>query len=224
MGNRLDNRIRVILIDDQVLFVESLRTLLATSYPEIEVVGAYYDAADAISEIRALAPDVALLDMRMPTTPGAEACRMLLTERPELHVMILTTFDNDEYVLEALRAGAEGYLLKDVNPSFLVDAIRSISGGGVLMSPSIAKKVISWTDKTAGAPAADGDDPFFNLSPREREILLLVGEGLSNKEIASEVCVAEQTVKNYLSSIYSRLGVHDRAHAILMIKEKYDRI
>lgn len=214
--------IRVILIDDQVLFVESLKTLLATSYPDIEVVGSYYSAQEALDQLHTVDPQVVVLDMRMPQITGAEACRLLLQKRPKLHVMILTTFDNDEYVLEALKAGAEGYLLKDVNPSFLVDAIRSISGGGVLMSPGVAKKVVSRVDQQEARTEPDEDDPFFQLSNKEREILRLVGEGYSNKEIAAHVFMAEQTVKNYLSSIYSRLGVHDRAHAILMLKEKYE--
>ncbi len=220
-SNRLDP-IRVILIDDQVLFVESLKTLLATSYPDIQVVGSYYSAQGAIDEIHTVNPQVVVLDMRMPQISGAEACKLLLKEKPDLHVMILTTFDNDEYVLEALKAGAEGYLLKDVNPSFLVDAIRSISGGGVLMSPAVAQKVVSRVDQKESETEPDENDPFFQLSTKEREILRLVGAGLSNKEIAAEVFMAEQTVKNYLSSIYSRLGVHDRAHAILMLKEKYE--
>ena len=214
--------IRVILIDDQILFVESLKTLLTTSYPDIQVVGSYYSAQTAIDEIDTVNPTVVVLDMRMPEISGAEACKLLLKEKPDLHVMILTTFDNDEYALEALKAGAEGYLLKDVNPSFLVDAIRSISNGGVLMSPAIAQKVVRRVDQREALKEPDEHDPFFQLSAKEREILRLVGEGLSNKEIAAEVYMAEQTVKNYLSSIYSRLGVHDRAHAILMLKEKYE--
>lgn len=213
------NRIRVILIDDQVLFVESLKSLLSTSYPEIEVVGSYYSAQEAIEQVPALEPQVIILDMRMPEITGAEACKLLLQMNTNVHVMILTTFDNDEYVMDALKAGAEGYLLKDVNPSFLVDAIKSISRGGVLMSPRIAKKVVSRIDEEK---TTVDQDLFSQFSTKEREILRLVGEGFSNKQIANQVFVAEQTVKNYLSSIYSRLGVHDRAHAILMLKDKAD--
>jgi len=215
-------RVRVMLIDDQILFVESLKTLLATSYPDIEVVGGYYSGDDALGDLERVSPDVVLLDMRMPSTSGTEVCKKLIEARPDIHVMILTTFDNDDYVLDALHSGAEGYLLKDVNPTFLVDAIRSISGGGVLMSPSIAKKVLNRVDDRSMKEASEDDDPFFKLTNREREILLLVGKGMSNKEIAAEACVAEQTVKNYLSSIYSRIGVQDRANAILMIKDRLE--
>lgn len=217
-------RIRVILIDDQILFVESLKILLSTTYPDIEVVGSYYSADQAIDEIDSTNPQVVLLDMRMPGMSGAEACRKLLEKKSNLHVMILTTFDNDEYVLEALKAGAEGFLVKDVNPSFLLDAIRSISGGGVLMSAGVAQKVISRVvSSQQTSTEVNEDDPIFRLSNREQEILMLVGKGLSNKEIAAKVFMAEQTVKNYLSSIYSRLGVHDRVNAILMVRE-YEKL
>ena len=217
--------IRVILIDDQILFVESLKTLLSTTYPDIEVVGSYYSADQALNELDSTNPQVVLLDMRMPGMSGAEACRKLLDRKSNLHVMILTTFDNDEYAVEALKAGAEGFLVKDVNPAFLVDAIRSVSGGGVLMSAGVAQKVIRRAvSRQQAATEVDEDSPYFRLSNREREILMFVAEGLSNKEIAAKVCMAEQTIKNYLSSIYSRLGVHDRVHAILMVKDKYESL
>jgi len=212
------------LVDDEILFAESLKMLLTSRYEDIEVVGTFYSGDNAIEHVAGLVPDVVLLDMRMPNSSGAKVCASLLEARPAMHVMILTTFDMDQYVVDAMQSGAEGYLLKDVDPSFLVDAIRSISRGGVLFSPRVARKLIGRLDTEPGQTVPDELDLLPDLSDREHQIVRLVAQGYSNKEIAAEACIAEQTVKNYLSAIYSRLGVHNRAHAILKLRENYENV
>jgi DNA-binding NarL/FixJ family response regulator len=217
-------KIKVLLVDDQVLFVESLQTVLETRAGDIEVVGIAYDGAAVMDMVRDKRPDIVLMDIRMPNVDGVEATRLILQAFPGTHIMILTTFDKDEYVHKALRLGAVGYLLKDVHPAYLIDAIHSVYRGGVLISPKIAKKLVA---KTAGdfenQPQASSSKLrellLTELSIRETEVLYHISKGYSNREIADKLFIAEQTVKNHVSTIYTKLGIHDRMRAFLLAKE-----
>ncbi|RME07646.1 MAG: DNA-binding response regulator, partial [Anaerolineae bacterium] len=166
-------------------------------------------ALDAYTRHR---PDVVLMDIRMPEMDGVEATRRILQGDPQARIIILTTFDDDEYVFEALRAGALGYLLKDVSGAELAEAIRTVAAGGALIEPSVARKVLA---EFARLPDLPPDTAGHGLTAREREILALIAQGLSNKQIAGRLYLAEGTVKNYVSSILDKLGVEDRTQAAL---------
>jgi DNA-binding NarL/FixJ family response regulator len=212
--------VRVLLVDDQVLFVQSLKTVLETDADDIAVVGIGYDGRDALRLACELRPDVALIDVRMPDMDGVEAVRRIARESPSVRAVMLTTFDDDEYVHSALRHGAVGYLLKDIPPAELVASIRAIKEGAVLMSPAIARRLVERS--TAGVAVAaevfDSDKAMQAglrlLSGREIEILALIGAGLGNKAIAERLYIAPQTVRNHISTIYTKLGVHDRYEAM----------
>ncbi len=214
--------VHVVLVDDQQLLRAGLRVLLEIE-PGIQVAGEAANGAEALSLYESLQPDVMLMDVRMPVMDGVEATRRLRARWPDARVIILTTFDDDEYVFEALRAGALGYLLKDVSIEELVDAIRKVMAGGVLIEPSVAAKVVAeLTRLSSGAlqpmqrPAGDLVEP---LSEREREILALLAEGLTNREIAARLYLAEGTVRNYVTAILDKIGARDRTQAALRAKE-----
>lgn len=218
------DKIKVLLVDDQVLFVESLQMVLETRAEDIEVVGIAYDGAAAMDMVRDKRPDVVLMDIRMPNVDGVDATRMILETFPGTHIMILTTFDKDEYVHKALRLGAVGYLLKDVHPSYLIDAIHSVYKGGILISPKVAKKLVARTayefeSQPQGASSKLRESLLSELSIRETEVLYHISKGYSNREIANKLFIAEQTVKNHVSTIYTKLGIHDRMRAFLLAKE-----
>jgi DNA-binding NarL/FixJ family response regulator len=209
--------IRVLLVDDQALFREGLRTLLSV-YPDIAVVGDASNGEEAVRQALALAPDVVLMDLQMPLLDGVAATRRLHGARPECRVIILTTFDDDEYVFDGLRAGAVGYLLKDVPSTRLVEAVRAAARGESFLEPSVAAKVVAEFARLASlapAPAALVEP----LSEREREILRRLAAGASNRAIAAELVLAEGTVKNHVTSILGKLGVHDRTQAALKARE-----
>ncbi len=209
-------KIRVLLVDDQALFREGLRTLLSV-HPEIEVVGEAENGAEAVNLALTTRPDVVLMDVRMPVLDGVAATRQLQQEAPDSRVIMLTTFDDDEYVFEGLRAGAAGYLLKDVSSARLVEAIREAARGGSFLQPSVAAKVVAEFNRLSHPPAAATlPDP---LSPRELEILALLATGASNKEIAAQLYLAEGTVKNHVTNILSKLSVRDRTQAALKARE-----
>lgn len=210
--------IRVLLVDDQRLFVESLKTVLTTRAQEIEVVGVAYDGREALELALKTRPDVVLMDVRMPVMDGVESTKLIRESLKETRVLILTTFDDDEYVIEALRLGAVGYILKDIPPEELISAIRAVHEGSVLIAPKVAAKI---AERLAGAQsgakhADEGPPPEWpaDLSPREREVLRLLAAGYDNREIASRLFLAEQTVKNHISTLYDKLGVKDRVHAM----------
>lgn len=213
-------RVRVLLVDDQRLMREGLRTLLDLE-PDIEVVGEAGNGAEGLAAYLSLRPDVALMDVRMPIMDGVEATRRILAAEPAARVIILTTFDDDEYVLEGLRAGALGYLLKDVGVAELADAIRAVMAGGVLIEPSVARKVVAELARLRPAPAPESrPSPLVEpLSERELEILRLVAAGLTNRDIARRLFLAEGTVKNYVTNILGKIGARDRTQAAVSAKE-----
>ncbi len=213
--------IRVLLVDDQALFCEGLRTLLDLQ-PDIEVVGEANNGREAIECVARAAPDVVLMDIRMPVLDGVAATRDIRAHHPNTQVIVLTTFDDDEYVFEALRAGAVGYLLKDVASERLAEAVRSAARGESFLQPSVAAKVVAEYIRLADAPharASANQALVEPLSDRELEILRLVATGASNKEIAATLVIAEGTVKNHVTNILGKLGVRDRTQAALKVKE-----
>ncbi len=212
--------VRLLLVDDQRLMREGLRTLLELE-PGLAVAGEAGNGAEALARYAELRPDVVLMDVRMPVLDGVEATRRLVAQFPGARVIILTTFDDDEYVFEGLRAGALGYLLKDVSIQELAEAIRTVVAGGVLIQPSVARKVVAEFARLRPstpppAPQTTLPEP---LSEREREILRLLAEGLTNREIAERLFLAEGTVKNYVTNILGKIGARDRTQATLRGRE-----
>ncbi len=211
---------RVLLVDDQRLMREGLRTLLELE-PGLAVVGEAGNGEEALDRYAELQPDVVLMDVRMPVMDGVEATRRLIARFPGARVIILTTFDDDEYVFEGLRAGALGYLLKDVGVDALAEAIRTVMAGGVLIQPSVARKVVAEFARLrpAGPPAGEAGALPEPLTGREIEILRLLAEGLTNREIAERLFLAEGTVKNYVTNILGKIGARDRTQAALRARE-----
>ena len=206
------------LVDDQRLMRDGLRTLLELE-PDLRVVAEAEDGQQALEVYRQHTPDVVLMDIRMPAMDGVEATRRLLAHDPAARIIILTTFDDDEYVFDALRAGALGYLLKDVSGTELAGAIRTVASGGALIEPSVARKVLAEFSRLPQSPSAGTDGLSEPLSGREREILALLAQGLTNREIAARLFLAEGTVKNYVSSILGKIGARDRTQAALRARE-----
>ncbi len=213
LGHGADGaRIRVCLVDDQMLVRAGIRSLLELS-DSVEVVAEAVDADSAIAIIPQIKPDVVLLDMQMPGKLGLEVLRELGPKGLLPPTVILTTFDDDQYVLAGLQAGARGYLLKDVSLDQLVDAIKAVAAGGTLVKPAVTQRLLSGLSHLENKFAAlDVPD---QLTERETEILRLMSAGYSNKEIARALDVAEGTVKNHVSNILSKLGVRDRTRAVL---------
>ncbi len=207
--------VTVLLVDDQRLLRDGLRILLELE-PGLEVVAEAEDGQQALEAYRAHRPDVVLMDIRMPKMDGVEATRRILEHDPQARIVILTTFDDDEVVFEALRAGALGYLLKDVSGSELAAAVRTVAAGGALIEPSVARKVLAEFARLPQPPPAA---PYGELTAREREILHLMAQGLNNRQIAERLYLAHGTVKNYISRIFDKLGVQDRAQAIVWARE-----
>jgi DNA-binding NarL/FixJ family response regulator len=214
----MPDQIRILLVDDQRLMREGLRILLELE-SDLEIVGEAENGKAALQAYAELQPDVALMDVRMPGMDGVEATWRLREHWPEARIIILTTFDDDEYVFEGLRAGAQGYLLKDVSGHDLAEAVRTVAAGGALIEPSVARKVVAEFARMAPparAPEAGLAEP---LSEREREILHLMALGLSNREIADRLALAQGTVKNYVTTILQKLGARDRTQAALRARE-----
>ncbi len=210
--------IRLLLVDDQRLMREGLHTLLEME-PGIEVAGEAGNGQEALDAYARLQPDVVLMDVRMPIMDGVEATRRLRQRWPTARVIILTTFDDDEYVFEGLRAGALGYLLKDVSMRELAEAIHTVMAGGVLIEPSVARKVVAEFARMAVAAPPDPRNLNEPLSEREMEILRLLAQGLTNREIAQRLYLAEGTVKNYVTNILGKIGARDRTQAALRGRE-----
>ena len=203
--------VRVLLVDDQALFREALSTLLEVR-PEIEVVGEAGDGAEALRQAASTRPDVVLMDLRMPVLDGIAATRRLRTEQPDVKVLALTTFDGDEEVFAALRAGAVGYLLKDVSGERLVEAVVAAARGEAVLQPSVVAKLVA---RVVSLPEPAASAPVNPLSERELEVLRHLAEGRSNREIARALFLTEGTVKNHVTSVLSKLGVRDRTQAAL---------
>lgn len=209
--------IRVLLVDDQRLMRDGLRTLLELE-GGLEVVGEAADGREALDTFAAVRPDVVLMDVRMPVMDGVEATRQLVSRWPRARVLIVTTFDDDEYVFDGLRAGARGYLLKDVSGHELAEAVRTVAAGGALIEPSVARKVLAEFSRLS-VPAGPAGTLAEPLSERELEIVRLLARGLTNREIAVQVNLASGTVKNYVTSILGKIGARDRTQAALRARE-----
>jgi DNA-binding NarL/FixJ family response regulator len=203
----------VLVADDQELVRAGLRTILERR-DGIEVLGEAADGREAVREARRLRPDVVLMDVRMPGLDGIAATRELAGS--PCRVLMLTTFDLDEYVYDALRAGASGFLLKDAPPDRLVEAIRAVAAGDVLLAPSITRRLV---ERYAGGPGAAPAPGLDELTAREREVLVLIARGLSNTEIAAELVVSMPTVKTHVGRVFLKLGLRDRAQAVIVAYE-----
>ncbi|HEX6460299.1 MAG TPA: response regulator transcription factor [Thermoleophilaceae bacterium] len=208
--------IRVLLADDQALIRAGFRLLLDGEH-DIEVVGEAVDGEEALELTRELKPHVVLMDIRMPTVDGIEATRRIAAadELEQVRVLILTTFESDEYVFEALRAGASGFLLKDTEPDELVRAVRLIAGGEALLAPSVTRRLIA-DYTTRPQPARSLPPTLADLTAREREVLTLVAEGLTNDEIAQRLVVSPATAKTHVSRTMQKLGARDRAQLVVI--------
>lgn len=210
--------IRVLLVDDQALFREGLRTLFSTR-TDLEVVGEAANGEAAVQFAKLARPQVVLMDLRMPRLGGVEATRRIREAVPECHIIVLTTFDDDDEVFEALRAGAAGYLLKDAPLEKIAEAIRSVVRGESFLQPSITAKVVAEFNRLSPGSAGNRQNLVDPLSNREREVLRYLAGGRSNKEIAQVLEVAEGTVKNHMTNILAKLRVLDRTQAALKARE-----
>jgi DNA-binding NarL/FixJ family response regulator len=212
-----DMPIRVLLVDDDDLMRAGLKAVLSSD-DAIDVVGEASDGRAAVEQVRELEPAVVLMDVRMPDLDGISATREMLGTSPEVKVMILTTFEQDEYIFGALSAGASGFLLKRSKPEDLITAIHTVAAGDALLSPSVTSRVI---ERMAHDPVPDQerDERLDDLTSREREVLELIARGLSNAEIADELTIEASTVKTHVKNVLSKLGVRDRLQAVIFAYE-----
>lgn len=218
-------KIKVMIVDDQRLMREGLKTILDLEQ-DLTVVQLAENGSDALDKMADAQPDVVLMDIRMPIMDGVECTRIIKQQYPGTKVIILTTFDDDEYIIEALKSGAVGYILKDLSSEKLVGAIRDAYKGNSIMQPEIAAKVISHITGTTKEPVHNdaATEPGYTeeLTDREKDVLRLVGRGMSNTEISKKLHISEGTVKNYISSLYSKLQISDRSKLTLYaIEYKY---
>jgi DNA-binding NarL/FixJ family response regulator len=210
--------IRVLIADDQTLVREGFAMIL-DAYDDIDVVGEAEDGVDAVTRARELRPDVVLMDVRMPGRDGLAATRDVLSALPDSRVLILTTFDLNEYVYEALKAGASGFLLKDAPRAQLVEAVRAVAAGDALLAPSITKRLIEQFVLRPPASARPVNPALEQLTARERDVLTLVGRGRSNSEIAVDLHISEATVKTHVAHCLRKLGLRDRVQAVVFAYE-----
>lgn len=210
--------IKVLLVDDQTLIRQGIETLL-NAETDIQVVGGAADGDEALALAETLRPDVVLMDVRMPGMDGVSATRELARRLPDTPVIILTTFDDDEYIFEGLKAGARGYLLKDISSDDMADAVRTVAAGGALIEPSITRRVVAEFSRLAAQGPAGAQDLPEPLTDRESEVLEALAGGLSNREIAQRLVISEGTVKNHVSNILAKLEVRDRTQAVLKAQE-----
>lgn len=205
--------IKVAIVDDQKLIIDGL-SMMINFEEDMEIIWNASNGEEAILKLETKAPDVVLMDIRMPIMNGVEATKEMLSRKPDIKILVLTTFDEDDYVFESLKAGASGYLLKDVSPDNLIEAIKSVFIGGVVMTPEVASRVvkrISVIDEGAKAKINE------SLTEREIEISKLISKGMSNKEIADYLYISEGTVKNHLTSILDKLELRDRTQLAIFI-------
>jgi DNA-binding NarL/FixJ family response regulator len=206
---------RVLIADDQTLFRSGLARLLDDGDDRVSVVGEAFDGLDAVKLAAALRPDVVLMDIKMPNLDGIEACRRILAENPKVKVLMLTTFEADNHVIQALKAGASGYVLKDSQPAAIVSSILAVVAGERVMASAVANRVL---EMLTGATTPK---EFYNgLTAREVEILKMLATGLANKQIAYQLKISEKTVRNHVSNMYEKLGIYDRAQAVLYAVRK----
>lgn len=220
-GFSAQSPIRVFLLDDHEVVRRGLHDLLDAE-PDIEVVGEAGDADHALARGPALRPDVAVLDVRLPDGDGVTVCRELRSAVPGLACLMLTSFDDDDALLDAIMAGAAGYVLKQIKGTGLLDAVRTVARGQSLLDPATTARLMS-TLRGDNAPADSGEQPLDELSPREREILELVGEGLTNRQIGERLYLSEKTVKNNVSRLLAKLGVERRVQAAVIATRKEPR-
>jgi DNA-binding NarL/FixJ family response regulator len=206
--------IRVLVAEDVALYRSDIVTILGTA-PDLEVVGEAPDGREALRLAERARPDVALIDLRMPVLGGVETIQRLGIAQPRCRCIVLTTFDDDKLVFDALRAGAVGYLLKDLTAEELVDSVRRVARGEAVLTPALTRRVIA--ELVRLGPSEPAATPA--LSPREREVLTLIGRGATNKEIAAALFLAEGTVKNHVTSLFEKLGVTDRTSAALVARD-----
>ena len=209
--------IRVLLVDDDELMRAGLRSVLSSD-PMIEVVGEASDGRAAMDHVAELNPEIVLMDVRMPDVDGISATRQILEARADVKVVILTTFEEDDYIFGALRAGAAGFLLKRTSPEELIRALHAVATGDALLSPPVTRRVIERMAREP-LPETASSERLLALTPREREVLELVGQGLSNGEIAKALVVEESTVKTHVKRILAKLRARDRVHAVIFAYE-----
>ena len=213
--------ISVVLADDQALMRMGFRMVLEAE-EDITVVGEASDGTSALAQAKALHPDVILMDVRMPGMNGIEATELIARECPGTRVLILTTFDLDEYAFAGLRAGASGFLLKDTRPTELAEAIRTVASGEAVVSPRITQRMLEMFASSlpnSGKPAQPSDPRIDSLTPREKEILVLISQGMSNAEIADSLVVSATTVKTHVGNVLAKLDVRDRVQAVVVAYE-----
>jgi len=210
-----NGRIKVLIADDQIMFAESIKYIIESRASDIEIVGIAANGRKAIAMATDLRPDIVLMDVRMPEIDGVEATRVVHLKAPRIKILMLTTFDDDEYVKTSLIQGAIGYLLKSMPPVELINAIRAVNGGIMQIDPSVSKSLLN------GEPSRRPDGELLNnlkdLTPRERQVLELLVQALDNGQIAKTLNLAEQTVRNYISNIYSKLGVTHRMEVLRIV-------
>ncbi len=210
--------IRVLLVDDQNLVRQGIRLLLEIE-PGFQVVGQCANGREALQQVEALHPDVVLMDVRMPVMDGVAATREISARFPDIGVIILTTFEDDEIVFEGLKAGARGYLLKDIRSEEMAEAVRKVAAGEALIQPSITRKVLAEFTRLAEGANPVGTTLAEPLTEREQEVLAALAKGLSNREIAGQLVITEGTVKNHVSNLIAKLEVRDRTQAVLKAQE-----
>ncbi|MFI1014299.1 response regulator [Streptomyces sp. NPDC020965] len=210
--------IRVLIVDDQIMVREGFSVLL-NAMPDIEVVGEAVNGREAITRVAELAPDVVLMDIRMPELNGIDATREIVASQTTAKVLVLTTFDLDEYVYQALRAGASGFLLKDASARQLAEGVRVVAAGEALLAPTVTRRLITEFSKLDQGPRTAPLAQVTELTDRETEVLVLIAQGLSNAEIASHLVVAESTIKTHVSRVLVKLGLRDRTQAAVFAYE-----
>jgi NarL family two-component system response regulator LiaR len=211
------DKIRILIADDHTLVREGTRERLERE-EDFEVVGEAADGEEAVRLAQELKPNVAIIDIAMPNLNGIEATKQIKTNQPATSILVLSAYDNDQYIYAVLEAGANGYLLKNVRGAQLVDAVRDVSAGEVVLDPHVARKVVNWFSSMSRGKPAVGEglpDHFSDLSEREIEVLRLAAKGMSNKEIASELALSVRTVQTHLGNIFDKLGVSSRTEAVL---------
>jgi two-component system response regulator DevR len=212
-----NSELRVMLVDDHAIVRRGLKAVLQER-PEITVVGEASSVSEAIAEAERLEPDVVVMDLRLPDGSGVEACREIRSQHPEMSVLILTSYADEDALFSAVLAGASGYVLKDLNPHAVQDAVITAGHGGSLLDPQMATRVLERLRRGEGGHPAD--DAFATLTPQEERILDLIGDGHTNRQIAEQISLSEKTVKNYVSQIYSKLHVERRSQAATLAAER----
>lgn len=213
--------IKILLVDDQQLIRQGIHYLLETE-KDLKVIGHASNGKEAVRIAEEQKPDVILMDIRMPEMDGVQATREILKNIPDTGIIILTTFDDDEYIFEGLKAGARGYFLKDISSDEMAEAVRTVAAGGALIQPSITRKVLSEFSRLSTNPASGKTSTHMleeHLTDREMDVLMALSEGLSNKEISERLFITEGTVKNHVSNLIAKLNVRDRTQAIIKAQE-----